>query len=158
MVELVVHFKSLLTPAQLTKSAKVKVAAALKESGLIIERKAKQKCPVDTGFLRASIHTRLMDWNHVRVGSTMAKYAAAVEFGTKPHAPPYDPNADPKSPIEVWAKRHGIENWGAVYFKIMAHGTPAQPFLRPALLESQKRIAQLLIKAQREAMAESTRK
>ncbi|MCK5160379.1 MAG: HK97 gp10 family phage protein [Candidatus Aureabacteria bacterium] len=152
MVELVVTFKSLLTPAQLTKTAKVKIAKALKASALIIERKAKQKCPVDTGFLRASIHSRLMDWNHVRVGSTMAKYAAPVEFGTKPHRPPF-------APIKRWAERHGIpEAAYPILLKIQREGTEAQPFLRPALLESEHLIAKLLIKAQREAMADATRK
>lgn len=53
---------------------------ALMEGGLLVEREAKQICPVDKGKLRASIKAEA-DGEVVRVGPH-TEYAAAVEFGT----------------------------------------------------------------------------
>lgn len=148
--EITFHFKSRLT--ELTERGKAFLANALYRAGLMVEGKAKRKVPVDTGFLRASIHTKQIDWNHVRVGTSMAQYAAAVEFGSKPHTPPFEP-------IREWARRHGIEEAAyPILLKIQREGTPAQPYMRPALLESQERITKMLITAQRRAARDLEKK
>jgi HK97 gp10 family phage protein len=56
---------------------------------LIIEAKAKQLCPVDTGNLRSSITPVVVSWAQGYVG-TNVEYAPHVEFGTvKSAAQPY---------------------------------------------------------------------
>lgn len=67
-----------------------KVAAALVKRGLVVERRAKHLCPVDTGRLRASITTRGTrdgDGTPVAIVGTNVNYAAHVEFGTTRQAP-----------------------------------------------------------------------
>ena len=53
----------------------------LDKAALIVENEAKQLCPVDTGTLRASIHTEKRGKNAriVRAGTDYAEY---VEFGS----------------------------------------------------------------------------
>jgi HK97 gp10 family phage protein len=57
---------------------------SLLQAGMVVERSAKQKAPVDTGRLRSSIATRLnssKDTVVVEVG-TNVEYAPYVEFGS----------------------------------------------------------------------------
>lgn len=59
-----------------------RIAAALEEIGLVAERFAKAKCPVDTGRLRNSI-THVIDSGRKEVYiGTNVEYAPYVEFGT----------------------------------------------------------------------------
>ena len=58
------------------------LAKAVKELVLIIEAKAKELCPVDTGLLRASITPVVESWAAAYIG-TNTEYAPYVEFGTK---------------------------------------------------------------------------
>ena len=82
---------------------------------------------VDTNELIQGIH---YDINQVSNGleSTIKpsaeadKYAAAVEYGTKPHFPPI-------SALQGWADRHGIPVW-AVARKIAREGTEPTYFWR----------------------------
>lgn len=64
------------------------------KAAAVCEAEAKQDCPVDTGNLRASIHTEKGDLEDI-VG-TDVEYAPYVEFGTyKMRAQPYmQPGAD----------------------------------------------------------------
>lgn len=65
------------------------VTALMARTGVRIQRKAKQKCPVDTGRLRSSIDTALdvsEEGIAVLVG-TNVEYAPYVEFGTRFMAP-----------------------------------------------------------------------
>ena len=55
---------------------------AVTELVLIVEAKAKELCPVDTGLLRASITPVIASWAEAYVG-TNTHYAPYVEFGTK---------------------------------------------------------------------------
>ncbi len=55
---------------------------AVQELALIVEAKAKELCPVDTGKLRASITTAIQSWAQAYVG-TNTEYAAHVEYGTE---------------------------------------------------------------------------
>lgn len=84
---------------------------------------------VDTGRLRSSIKvedvTRETQIN-VRVG-TDVNYAAAVEFGSKPHFPPLEP-------IREWCRRHNIPESAAyaIALNISRNGQAAKPYLFPA--------------------------
>ena len=55
---------------------------AVEELALLIEAKAKELCPVDTGLLRSSITPVVESWAAAFVG-TNTEYAPYVEFGTK---------------------------------------------------------------------------
>lgn len=74
--------------AQAIKEKDERVGIALTQIGLMMERYAKDICPVDTGRLRASITTDHDDTS-VIVG-TNVEYAPYVEFGTsRQRAQPY---------------------------------------------------------------------
>lgn len=103
------------------------IQRAIKISLLKIERRAKEKTPVDTGALRAK-------WN-LNLGflrGTLApksEYASSVEYGTKPHWVSVDK-------LKGWARRHGISPF-AVQHSIANKGTRKQPFLEPAVNENE---------------------
>ena len=85
--------------------------------GFIMEAKAKEMVPVDTGLLRSSIHVSKVDTRMMRVTvstSTPIDYGIFMEKGARPHTPPF-------KPIEKWAKRHGIPAW-AVFMSIKKKG------------------------------------
>ena len=114
----------------------------LRQSAFVVEARAKDKAPVDTGRLRAGMRT---DTERLRaIVYNPVKYAPFVEFGTRPHFPPI-------SAMQPWARRHGFPagNAGAymVARAIAARGTRAQPFLIPALKESEPEIRGLLNRA-----------
>jgi HK97 gp10 family phage protein len=66
------------------------------------------------------------------VGST-SHYAPYVEFGTRPHFPPVDA-------IREWCRVRGIPESAAfpIARQISERGTPAVPFLYPALLKGKR--------------------
>jgi len=130
---------------------------AMRDCTLMVERDAKLNLSepypagaVDTGRLRASIWPTIkFDGNIIQgiVGSNL-KYAAAVEYGSKPHMPPVEP-------LIGWVRRKGLagtystrtrrrlgnkEDQGqqdralawAIAMKIKRVGTKAHPFLEPA--------------------------
>lgn len=70
---------------QMPGLVKEELGKAVIELTLIVEAKAKELCPVDTGLLRSSITPVVASWAEAYVG-TNTKYAPYVEFGTK-HAP-----------------------------------------------------------------------
>ena len=57
-----------------------KIKSGMQKAVLVVERQAKEDCPVDTGRLRSSI-TSEVSGDEGRVG-TNVEYAADVEFGT----------------------------------------------------------------------------
>jgi len=61
---------------------KEELGKAVEELVLIVEAKAKELCPVDTGLLRSSITPVIASWAEAYVG-TNTEYAPYVEFGTK---------------------------------------------------------------------------
>jgi HK97 gp10 family phage protein len=102
------------------------IDGAVEKTALQVERSAKQKAPVDTGNLRASIQT-VPDGLAQRLVGTNVEYAPDVEFGTQPHV---------ITPTDAEALRFEGSDGDIVYAKSVDHpGTPAQPFLRPALRE-----------------------
>lgn len=81
-----------------------------------------------TGDLKRSITLEPIrpDSNTYRVFSPL-QYASAIEYGSRPHAVPYEP-------LKKWASRKlGDENAAyAIAQKIKKEGTNPHPFMRPA--------------------------
>lgn len=75
------------------------LSQALLAGALALEGPVKERTPVDTGRLRASVRSGLVDRGQARV-FTDVQYAPFVEMGTRPHWPPV-------SALEGWAHRHG---------------------------------------------------
>ncbi len=117
----------------------------LESAGRTVELAAKEKVTVDTGRLRSSITTKV-ETDRAIVGSNL-KYAPYIEFGTRPHFPPL-------SAMQPWARRHGfpagIRGAFLVARKIARFGTPARPYLLPALNQSAGAIRRFLEKAANE--------
>lgn len=63
----------------------------------------------------------------IRPSSKADKYAAAVEYGSRPHWPPIQA-------LEGWAQRHGIPAF-LVARKIAREGTKERPFWQPSYEE-----------------------
>lgn len=105
---------------------------AVNKATLLVSNRAKLRCPVDTGALRSSIHTKSADasGNTVKgIVFTAKEYAPYVEFGTGQRG---------NYPYETKAKiSYSPEHAGQV----------AQPFLMPALLESKAEVQELVNKA-----------
>lgn len=84
-----------------------------------IARDARRRCPIDTGELEGTIHAV---GTRVYVGTD---YWQSVEYGSRPHI----------------IRSHGnypLRNreTGEVFGRVVRHpGTPAQPFMRPALYQ-----------------------
>jgi HK97 gp10 family phage protein len=112
------------------KSIDSKTALAVKtqvlKSGLKIESAAKDKAPVDTGRLRAAIDTRISKGGFSYEVFPTVDYAAAVEFGTRPHFPP-------TAALAGWSRRHGLSGKQYLIARAISRaGTKKQPFLFPA--------------------------
>lgn len=107
----------------------------LERASRTVQVAAKEKAPVDRGRLRSSIATEVRE-TEAEIGTDLF-YAPFVEFGTRPHFPP-------PSALQPWARRHGfppgLRGAFLVARKIASRGTPAQPFLLPALNESRGEI------------------
>jgi phage gpG-like protein len=99
---------------------------------------AQQNAPVNSGRLRNSLTVDFRSRTGevaATVGSNLV-YAKPVEYGSRPHFPPV-------APLELWARRKlGVPARRArsvafaVARKIARRGTPAQPYLGPALEQS----------------------
>lgn len=92
---------------------------------------------VDTNELIQGIHYELSNTatgieSVIKPSETADKYAAAIEYGTKPHFPPI-------SALQGWADRHGIPVW-AVARKIAREGTEARPYWQPAFEDLDKHV------------------
>jgi HK97 gp10 family phage protein len=100
------------------------VRRALVQTGVDVQNRARQLCPVDTGRLRSSIVHHVdgsARVSGVTVGTNVS-YAADVEYGTAPHV--------------ILPKNKKALYWpGASHpvSKVNHPGTRAQPFMRPAL-------------------------
>lgn len=116
--------------------------AAINQSTALVSRRAKGRCPVDTGALRASIHTKPADTEDggktiTGVVYTAKEYAMYVEFGT-------GKRGNGSYPYE-------IQN-GPLAYKADWPGQIAQPFMMPALLESKSEIHQIVHQAVQKAV------
>ncbi len=98
----------------------------------------KANTPVNTGTLRNSIRQERAGKTTWHIGSHLS-YAAAVEYGTKPHMPP-------SNALRYWAKRKlGNEQLGyAIARKIAQRGTKPHRMFRNALNAHAPRIKGLI--------------
>ena len=94
-----------------------------RRTALQIESTAKNKAPVRDGELRADIGTIQLDIAEYSVGSTK-EYAAPTEYGSAPH---------PITPNGPYPLKFEIDGETIRTYHVDHPGTPAQPFLRPAL-------------------------
>jgi phage gpG-like protein len=99
---------------------------------------AKANTPVNTGMLRNSIRAERAGRTTWYVGSHVS-YAAAIEYGTKPHMPP-------SNELKYWARRKlGNEKLAyAIARKIAQRGTKPHRMFRNALSARAPRIKQLI--------------
>lgn len=97
--------------------------------GAAISADAKQGCPKDTGALASSIEFEV-NGRTLRVGSNLS-YAAAVEFGSRGHMIYGRPR------LRFFWDR--LDGW-ATFRHVNHPGTPAQPYLRPALFRQRGNI------------------
>lgn len=104
------------------------VERALLRAGERVRSRAVLLCPVNTGELRNSIKVTKTAPCRVAVGTNM-EYAAYVEFGTGT----LGDKTVPHTSKEKWSWQDEQGNWHT------SHGTPAQPFLRPAANEKEIR-------------------
>lgn len=111
----------------------------VRKAAFEIQARAVELAPSNFGRLRNSITVDVKSRPFsgdvtASVGSNL-KYAAPVEFGSKPHWPPL-------APILLWTRRKlhpPARQARSIAFliqrKIARHGTPAQPYLSRALRE-----------------------
>ena len=111
------------------------ITTALTNSGLVVEGRAKQLAPVDTGKLRQSITTQVRTDSAV-VGTNL-QYAPTMEFGRQPGAA-----MPPEGALLGWMSRHGMDTRMefALRRSIARKGIAAKRFLRGALEENTGRI------------------
>lgn len=106
-----------------------------------VEALASELAPKETNRLANSIHSQRQSQMHWSVG-TNVHYADDVEFGTAPHV---------ITPDGAEALKFPDGNGNVIFRSKVDHpGTPAQPFMRPALQQHQSALVENI----QEAMTE----
>ena len=100
----------------------------LTKIGLLVEAEAREKCPVDTGILKASI-TSWTDDNSAYIGTNM-KYGVYVHEGTGIYV-----ENGRKTP---WVY---MDDKGNYHY---TRGQHPQPYMRPALEENKDKIINII--------------
>jgi hypothetical protein len=104
---------------------------ALRRASAQVESEAKRRCPVDTGRLRASIHTELFtrggDWI-AKVG-TNVHYGRYVEQGTGLYGPRHRVIRPVRARVLRWVPRGSNK----AVFARSVRGVRPRPYLVPAL-------------------------
>ena len=108
-----------------------KIKHNLNDACLVVERAAKEKCPVSTGELRSSISSTVEDFTG-EVGTPL-EYAVYVEYGTGLFAQGGNGRRD-----VPWKYQDAKGEWHST------SGQPPQPFLIPALNENREEIIEKL--------------
>lgn len=100
----------------------------------LVERTAKQKAPKDTGELRRSITSKVVDDGGDIIGIvyTPLEYAPYVEYGTGLFA-----EEDGRKDVP-WHYQDDEGNWHST------SGQKPQPYMRPALNENREQIKRIL--------------
>jgi HK97 gp10 family phage protein len=114
---------------------------AVRKVAFDIEREAKEAAPVDTGALRASIHT--VTWQDDGYAA-----AASAAVAADPHAQVF-PGVRPDGPHEA------VVAVAAAHGAFVEMGTvrqAAQPFFRPAVEANRKKLAAAVAAAVRQAL------
>lgn len=114
-------------------AAKQAVRDVVNESAVNIQREARRRCPVDEGRLRSAIRPEFYRGGLAAdIGPWDIEYAIYVEFGTRPHVPPW-------RPLYRWAlrkakgdRRRAGAIAGRARAAISKYGQQPQPFLFPA--------------------------
>lgn len=104
----------------------------LNRACLLVENDAKQKCPVNTGALRASITHEVKD-NEGTIGTNL-EYAPYVEFGTGLFSSKGDGRQD-----VPWRYQTPDGKWHTT------SGQKPQPYLQPALNQNKQKIKAMFI-------------
>lgn len=104
------------------------VTRYLHKLGREIQSDAERMAPVRSGRLRAGMYHEV-NRGELRVGVRNVPYWSTVEFGSSPHI--ITPVT--KKALHWPGARHPVN-------KVMHPGTPAQPFLRPALYKRRGRL------------------
>ncbi len=115
------------------EAAQAALLVSVRGGGLVVERYAKTKSPIETGSLRRSIHVEILevDRDHAAaiIGTDLV-YAAQVEFGGEIHAK--------NAPFLVFKTKDG--QWHSVKSVTQI----PQPYLRPALDENIAEIVEVM--------------
>lgn len=121
---------------------KARLEQALRLSGMLVEGRAKDKCPVDEGYLRANLDHYVVDEKdkiRCRVG-TNVEYAPFVHQGTGIYA------VDGKGRKTPWAWKGESSKWAGLHF---TWGQKPKPFLKDAMERSQSDIKALIKESQK---------
>lgn len=113
--------------------------AAAEDIALRIEADAKRKAPVDSGRLQGSIASEAERVSEAVVRAVIGsnvEYAPFVEMGTDPHPITGDPLA--------WEGGGGEMQFAT---EVQHPGTPAQPFLRPAVEQNRSYVRERVAEA-----------
>ena len=126
------------------KAVEAATAKALTAAAIHVQGAAINFCSaVDTGNLKGSI-TYKVGREEARIG-TNVHYAPYIEYGTGIHAEGGDGRKTP------WVYFH--HKWGFV----KTRGSPAQPFLRPALDKNERQVQEILAREYKRAIEGATR-
>lgn len=104
------------------------VTRYLEKLGREIQSDMERMAPVRTGRLRGGMYHEV-NRGELRVGVRNVPYWSTVEFGSAPHI--ITPTT--KKALHWPGARHPVN-------KVMHPGTPAQPFMRPALYKRRGRL------------------
>ena len=119
---------------------------AMTASLLLVEADARRNVAHDTRQLMNSITHRQRREGETLVGEVgpSARYGVVVERGRRPKR-----RWPPRAALRGWARRHGIPERALFLIarKIGQQGTPARPFLEPALRKNEARIQRLFAAA-----------
>lgn len=125
---------------------KLDMSQGFKDVGIIVQRSARAKAPVDTSQLKKSIKFEGLDRRYQNgvIVYTNVEYAQWREFGTSaPHFVPFIDRYGNETGIKEWAERHGIDTTGMK--GLMVSGKPT-PFMYPAFLDTEEKVNWILKK------------
>jgi len=107
------------------------VTRYLHRLGREIQNDMERMAPVRTGRLRAGLYYEV-NRGQLRVGVRNVLYWSTVEFGSGPH---FIPGSDTRNKKALFwpGARHPVN-------RVWHPGTPAQPFIRPALYKHRGRL------------------